>query len=140
MGHKGSETSAFAAPMLDNFRQLRDHFRDVSPGEEIGPADVAAGQSVGRARSLKPMSDLESVTKRVAALSPAKRALLERRMHNRHRGPAPITGRRRSTDKPLPLSFGQQRLWFFNELEPDSFTYNDSFGLRFRGLLDLESM
>ncbi len=36
----------------------------------------------------------------------------------------------------LPLSFGQQRLWFMQALEPDSPAYNISFAERLKGVLD----
>jgi amino acid adenylation domain-containing protein len=41
---------------------------------------------------------------------------------------------------PLPLSFGQQRLWFFDQLEPGSSVYNVSLGLRLRGPLDISAL
>src|SRR6185436_2076649 len=36
----------------------------------------------------------------------------------------------------LPLSFGQQRLWFLDRLDPRSSSYNLPFGLRLAGRLD----
>ncbi len=86
------------------------------------------------------MPGLDSFDKRLAALSPAKRALLEREMQKRNVGHAPITVPRRASDSHLPLSFGQQRLWFLNELEPDSFTYNDACGVRLHGKLEIEPL
>jgi amino acid adenylation domain-containing protein len=44
--------------------------------------------------------------------------------------PAPRTG-------PLPLSFGQQRLWFIEQLTPGAFTYNVPFFARLTGRLDV---
>jgi amino acid adenylation domain-containing protein len=41
---------------------------------------------------------------------------------------------------PLPLSFAQERLWFFDQLEPDSGAYNIPRALRLRGQLDKESL
>lgn len=41
---------------------------------------------------------------------------------------------------PAPLSFAQQRLWFLAQLEPESWLYNLSFGLRLRGPLDVDAL
>nr|MCU0495468.1 condensation domain-containing protein [Chloroflexaceae bacterium] len=41
-----------------------------------------------------------------------------------------------SRDGALPLSFGQQRLWFLDQLEPDSPLYNIPIALRLRGTLN----
>ncbi|WP_394842177.1 amino acid adenylation domain-containing protein [Pendulispora brunnea] len=40
-------------------------------------------------------------------------------------------------EKPLPLSFAQQRLWFLSQLEPDSAEYNMTAAVRVTGELDL---
>ena len=40
----------------------------------------------------------------------------------------------------LPLSFAQQRLWFLDQLEPNSSVYNVPRGLRFKGPLDLGAL
>src|SRR5262245_2927760 len=39
-----------------------------------------------------------------------------------------------------PLSFGQQQLWFFNQLEPNSPLYNIPFPMRLSGALDLQAL
>src|SRR5690348_10256042 len=39
-----------------------------------------------------------------------------------------------------PLSFGQQQLWFFNQLEPNSPLYNIPFPMRLSGVLDLDAL
>jgi amino acid adenylation domain-containing protein len=39
-------------------------------------------------------------------------------------------------DRPLPLSFAQERLWFLDRLEPGNTTYNLSAALRLGGVLD----
>jgi amino acid adenylation domain-containing protein len=45
-----------------------------------------------------------------------------------------------SRDRPLPLSFAQQRLWFIDQLEPGSAAYNIPFPLRLRGALDVRAL
>ncbi|HYR07778.1 MAG TPA: amino acid adenylation domain-containing protein, partial [Longimicrobium sp.] len=37
----------------------------------------------------------------------------------------------------MPLSFGQERLWFLQRLQPESTSYNHPWGLRLRGPLDV---
>jgi hypothetical protein len=41
-------------------------------------------------------------------------------------------------DRPLPLSFAQQRLWFVEQLQPNSFTYNEPVALHLFGCLNVE--
>ncbi len=40
----------------------------------------------------------------------------------------------------FPLSYAQQRLWFLNQLEPDSPVYNQFKALRLRGRLNREAL
>ncbi|MEH1820700.1 MAG: amino acid adenylation domain-containing protein [Nostoc sp.] len=45
-----------------------------------------------------------------------------------------------SRDVDLPLSFGQQRLWFLNQLEPNSATYNLPYAVRLTGTLNVQAL
>ncbi|HWS86509.1 MAG TPA: amino acid adenylation domain-containing protein [Pyrinomonadaceae bacterium] len=46
----------------------------------------------------------------------------------------------REPGAPLPLSFGQQRMWFLNWLEPNNAFYNIPIALRMRGPLDAAAL
>ncbi len=85
---------------------------------------------------------MNKLEQRIEALSPAKRRLLDLRLQLTERqnvaGPPAIT--RVARDRDLPLSFGQQRLWFLDQLEPNSAFYNVPRLLRIRGPLHLEVM
>ena len=71
-------------------------------------------------------------------------AALARRIERAQRGDAgspripPIRPRARTG--PLPLSFSQQRLWFFEQLEPGRDVYGVTLALRLRGHLDIEAL
>ncbi|MDX6694359.1 MAG: hypothetical protein QOF02_1962 [Blastocatellia bacterium] len=43
-------------------------------------------------------------------------------------------------DEPLPLSYAQQRLWFVQQLEPESAAYNIAAAVRLRGRLNLRAL
>src|ERR1044071_2709243 len=86
------------------------------------------------------MDDQELIT-RLAQLSPAKRALLELKLSQSDATNilyAAIPPRRERDS--APLSFVQQRLWFLNQLEPESGAYNEAIALRLEGNLDLDAL
>ena len=87
-----------------------------------------------------PSDDSHPLERRLQALSPARRAIVERLLREReHRHADPTSTRRhaptptvssrgRSTrparDGLLAVSFGQHRLWFMAQLDPASSVYN----------------
>lgn len=67
-----------------------------------------------------------------------KAELLEFLRHAETSMPERITPR--PADKPTPLSFPQQRLWFLDQLEGPSGVYNMPLAVDIRGALDLEAL
>ncbi|MHA7629651.1 non-ribosomal peptide synthase/polyketide synthase [Corallococcus sp. M7] len=80
------------------------------------------------------------LSKRIANLSPEKRAELLKKMAaqkatagNSVQGLIPVQDRSR----PLPLSFAQQRLWFIDQLQPGTSLFNVPMAVRLEGALDV---
>ncbi len=105
---------------------------DARPGRELkeGPSSPP---SAAKARG-----DLDE---RIAALSPAKRTLLELRLKQTGSGASreQVIPRRTERD-PAPLSFGQERLWFLDQLEPGNPVYNRPAAVRLTGPLDVRTL
>jgi amino acid adenylation domain-containing protein len=72
-----------------------------------------------------------------AALSAAKQVLLERRLAKMRDAVSSPTIARTSLAKDVPMSFGQERMWFLNQFEPGSAAYNRPTVLHFQGPLDI---
>lgn len=84
------------------------------------------------------MPDTDEPTTRLAQLTPARRALLEKWKQGKSGGRAEIVPRRDAV--PVPLSFQQQRLWFLHQLEPDAATYTMSVALELTGTLHIQAL
>src|SRR5688500_2096636 len=76
---------------------------------------------------------MTELSDRLATLSPAKRALLEKL-----RGGAPSIPR--APDGPGPLSAEQRRLWYVLQLAPGYPVYTIPLGFRLRGPLDVDAL
>lgn len=84
---------------------------------------------------------MNELYRKLAALSPERRRLLEKKMAEQGLK-IPDTGipRRDAGQNTLPLSFAQQRLWFMQQLEPGNIAYNMNMVLRLKGPLDREAL
>jgi hypothetical protein len=72
---------------------------------------------------------------RLAALSPAKRALLTKLRSAPAHAPIPRIG-----DGPAPLSLEQRRLWYQLQLAPGYPLYTIPLGFRLRGKVDVDAL
>jgi amino acid adenylation domain-containing protein len=72
-------------------------------------------------------------------LSESQRALLAARLR-RGRAAAPAGIPRRAPGAEIPLSFGQEQLWFIDQFAPGRSTYNIPVGLRLLGPLDRDAL
>ncbi|MEN9519381.1 MAG: NcpA, partial [Cyanobacteriota bacterium] len=79
----------------------------------------------------------EELKKRKSNLSPAKQALLEKWQRGENKSVSSLISQRPNPSS-SPLSFAQQRLWFLNQLEPESGVYNISAAVRIEGQLNPE--
>ncbi len=82
----------------------------------------------------------DPLSERLANLSPAKQALLKLRLKEIGTGLPAETILRRSEGGSAPLSFAQERLWFLNQIEPESPAYNESNCTRLIGSLDVAAL
>ncbi len=82
------------------------------------------------------MATQKEILKKRARLSAAKQALLEKRLQGKLKKKKGSQGiPRRSETGPAPLSYAQQRLWFFHQLEPESAAYHLYGATRLTGAL-----
>src|SRR5947209_14000299 len=73
-------------------------------------------------------------------LSPRKKAILDALLSKEGMASAEDKIPRRQESGPAPLSFSQQRLWFFDQFEPASFVYNLLTPVSLRGNLNVSAL
>jgi amino acid adenylation domain-containing protein len=84
---------------------------------------------------------MSELSQRIANLSPEKRKLLLQKLNEKKGNPfSPIAIAPQSRkSNSFPLSFAQQRLWFIDQLNPDSAAYNIAQAMRFEGQLNVST-
>jgi amino acid adenylation domain-containing protein/non-ribosomal peptide synthase protein (TIGR01720 family) len=85
------------------------------------------------------VSKQDNSSRRRANLSPAKQALLEKWTRGEPKTKLSVIEQRKE-QAPPPLTFAQQRLWFLNQLEPNSTIYNIPIAIRVTGRLNLAAL
>ena len=77
----------------------------------------------------------------LSKLTPEQRALFEKKLSEKGlQTPKINTIPRRLADRPIPLSFAQQRLWFVQQLDPDNTAYNVASVLKLQGPLNIPAL
>ena len=85
---------------------------------------------------------VKAIDQRIAELSPDQLALLFERLGRTapQRAAAVSAGRSDRASDARPLSFGQERLWFLEQLSPGGSDYNVVSALRLRGAVALDAL
>ena len=86
------------------------------------------------------MTDSDDLTGRMASLSEERRALLLKRLRGKQKETEAVGIPGQSHVDPLPLSYTQQRVWFLQQLYPDTRAYNMAEAWRVKGSLDLAAL
>ncbi|WDD36886.1 amino acid adenylation domain-containing protein (plasmid) [Nostoc sp. UHCC 0926] len=105
---------------------------------ELGGHSLLATQLVSRIRNIfkveLPLRELFAT----ATLVELAQAIEQLQQQNLQLSAPPILPRAKNTD--LPLSFAQQRLWFLDQFEPNSPSYNIPVALRLVGTLNVAAL
>jgi amino acid adenylation domain-containing protein len=134
------ETPAGTAPRTETEREMAALWAEVLGREQIGVDEnffdagghsLLATRIVSRIRArytqdfgLRELFSAPTIAALSAVLDSRRQALAETALVAVAR------------DAPLPLSFGQERLWFLDQLDPGSAAYNIAWTLRLSGALD----
>lgn len=144
-GSNGGPT--YDAPQTETERVLAQIWQDVLKTKKVGRADKfldLGGDSLLAAQVLSRVRDAFQIDFPLATLfETGELAGLARSIDDFARtrsGPAVPRIERATRDGDLPLSYAQQRLWFLQQLEPDSRSYNEINAARLSGALDVAAL
>lgn len=84
---------------------------------------------------------MSDINQRIAKLSPAQRALLEKKLQEKaaksnHKQSIP----KRTDENPAPLSFSQERMWILDQFEPGNPAYNRPSNIHLVGVLNIPAL
>ncbi len=82
----------------------------------------------------------DTIERRLAALSPERRAVFEQLLRESRAKPAPIDAAARLSTSSAPLSYAQERLWFLEQLLPGTALFNLTSTARFISAVDATIM
>ncbi|MBA5872920.1 MAG: amino acid adenylation domain-containing protein [Nitrospira sp. CR1.2] len=143
----GLDEATYVAPRTVTEELLAAIWADILGLERVGVRDqffelgghsLLATQVVSRIRSAFHIELPLRAAFECPTVADLARTVDRVRAEGQGRQVPPLTASRR--EGPAPLSFAQQRLWFLSQLEPESWLYNLSFGLRLRGPLDVDAL
>lgn len=83
----------------------------------------------------------QKILEQKSQLSAAKQELLEKRLRREIKSDSQFQAiPRHSNNNSAPLSFGQQQLWFIDQLQPNNSAYNESLAICLKGQLNIVSL
>ncbi|WP_437970202.1 amino acid adenylation domain-containing protein [Sorangium sp. So ce260] len=142
------ELAARTAPRTGLEQAIAEVWRAVLGVEHASVHDdffAIGGHSLSATRVAARLRDVLGVDVAVRSIFEAPTiarlaALVERSSSRGDGRPAPRPLAPAPREGEMPLSFAQQRLWFLDQLEPESATYNVPAALRLRGALDPQAL
>ncbi|MBV9775387.1 MAG: amino acid adenylation domain-containing protein, partial [Gemmatimonadetes bacterium] len=137
--------AAYVAPRTPTEEVLAGIWGEVLRVERVGVTDdffALGGHSLLATRLASRVREAFGVELPLRALfeAPTVAALAARVDGTARAESAPPIRRVPRDGSPLPLSFGQQRLWFIHRMDPTSSAYHLSYPLRLRGALDVPAL
>ncbi|MEO8191047.1 MAG: amino acid adenylation domain-containing protein [Acidobacteriota bacterium] len=134
---------AFVAPRTSTEEKIAEIWRRLLAVDRVGVEDdffELGGHSLKATQAVSRIKELFAVDLPLRRLfeTPTVAALARRvdELSSGHTSDSRPPLERVERDRPLRLSFGQQRLWFLDRLEPGGSAYNVGRAMRIRGALD----